>query len=125
MTEIFKKGKLVRLEDFIALAREGKDVHVDIELKKHSVARKMHPDEAKAEQGEIDMCLLQADYTFREGDMIQIVSKIYMFGTEIRKPSQADTRLFDESLNKIANERLKVDYERLKDAHITFNEKYF
>jgi hypothetical protein len=48
-----------------------------------------------------------------------------MFGTEIRRPLQADTRLFDQSLNKIADERLKVDYERLKGAHITFNEKYF
>jgi len=34
--------------------------------------------------------------------------------------------LNDARINKsIANERLKMDYKRMKDANITFEEKYF
>jgi hypothetical protein len=82
-----------RLEDVIALAREGKDVHAEIDLKKQLV-------------------------TQIEKDVRQ-VSKVYVYGF-FEEPAGA----FWVNVN-IANARLKMDYQRLKDAKITFEEKYF
>ncbi|MHA2010634.1 MAG: hypothetical protein ACW980_25260 [Promethearchaeota archaeon] len=45
MSGVFEKGKLVRLEDFIVLANEGKDVHMDIKLREELVIRKVDAQE--------------------------------------------------------------------------------
>jgi hypothetical protein len=114
-----EKGELGRIEDFIALAKEGKDVHVAIDLKQQVVAQKVHPDETEDMKREIDMYLLIADYTFRVGKDVKPVFKVYMYGSSEESPDAA-------KVNKsIANARLKVDYQRMRDAKITFEEKYF
>lgn len=125
MTGVFEKGKFVRLEDFIVLAQEGKDVHVEIKLSKQRVTRKVDPEKTAEMKDELDMSLLIADYTFRVGEKVQNVSKVYMFGSRIKKLAIEDEQTFDETLSNIANKRLKVDYERLKGANIKFIEKYF
>jgi len=112
-------GKICRIEDFIALAKEGKDVHVEIDLKKQVVAQKVHPGNTEDMKREIDMYLLTADYIFKIGKDMKLVSKVYMFGSSDESPDAI-------KVNKsIANARLKMDYKRLKDAKITFEEKYF
>jgi hypothetical protein len=112
-------SELGRIEDFIALAKEGKDVHAAIDLKKQVVAQKVHPDETEDMKSEIDMYLLIADYTFKVGKNVKPVAKVYMFGSSEESPDAA-------RVNKsIANARLKIDYQRMRDVNITFEEKYF
>jgi hypothetical protein len=119
MVEVSEKGELLRIEDFIALAKEGKDVSVTIDLRKQSVSQKIHPGDTEELKGELDMYLLLGDYTFKNGKWEKVVSKVYIYG------SVGET-LNEAKVNKsIANERLKLDYRRLKDVNIRFEEKYF
>lgn len=112
-------AELVRIEDFIALAKEGKQVTASIELKKQLVSQKVHPEETEGMKGEIDMYLLIGNYSFTVGGKTNTVSKIYVYGS-------TEESLNDAKINKsIANERLKMDYKRLLDAKITLEEKYF
>jgi len=111
-------GELRRIEDFIDLARKGKDVHLEIELKKQVVSEKLHTD-TEEEKKEIDMYLLIGNYMFTVGGNVNKVLKVYVYGSE-------EESLHTLKINKyIANERLKMDYKRLKDADIKFEEKYF
>jgi hypothetical protein len=110
---------LVRIEDYIAIAKEGKKVNVSVELRKHLVSEKVHPGATEEMKGEMDMYLLFGDYAFTVGNDTKKVSKIYMYG------SSAES-LNDSKINKsIANERLKMDYKRMHEAKIDFEEKYF
>ncbi len=112
-------AEFLRIEDFIALAKEGKDVTLDIDLRRQLVSQKVHPGDTEEMKGEIDMYLLIADYHFTVGNWKKTVSKIYVSGT-------VEESLNDAKINKsIANERLKMDYKRLSDARISFEEKYF
>lgn len=119
MADVLETGDFGRIEDFIALAKLGKDVKVTVELRKQLVAQKVHPGDTEEMKGEIGMYLLLGDFTFNVGGDIKNVSKVYMFGSleESLDASNVD--------RNIANERLKVDYQRLKIANITFKEKYF
>ena len=112
-------AELVRIEDFIALAKEGKQVNASIELRKQLVSQKVHPEETEGMKGEIDMYLLIGNYSFTTGGKTKTVSKIYVYGS-------SEETLNDVKINKsIANERLKMDYKRLQDAKIILEEKYF
>jgi hypothetical protein len=119
MAEVSGKNELVRIEDFIALAKEGKKVDVTVLLRKQVVSQKVHPGESEDMKGEIDMYLLLGDYTFIVGNEEKLVSKVYMYGS-------AEESFNDAKISKsIANERLKMDYKRLMEANITIEEKYF
>jgi hypothetical protein len=119
MAEALEISKFGRLEDFIALAKTGKDVHMEIELRKQLVEQKVHPEVTVDMKSEIDMYLLTGDYTFKVEGEVQNISKVYMFGS--LEESQSAARVD----RNIANERLKMDYRRLREANITFQEKYF
>jgi hypothetical protein len=108
-----------RIEDFITLAREGKDVKSEVELRKQILAQKVHPGDTEDMKSEIDMYLLIGVYTFRTGNEIRHVSKVYVYGVLEETPG-----VFWVNVN-IANARLKIDYQRLRDANIAFEEKYF
>jgi hypothetical protein len=119
------KGDLGRIEDFIALAKEGKDVKVAIDLKKQLVTQKVPPGDTEDVKREIDMYLFMAIYTFSAiytfgaEKQVNQISKVYMLAFSEESPD-------DLKINTaIANARLKMDYQRLKDANITFEEKYF
>lgn len=112
-------AELRRLEDFIALAKAGKEVKVDVKLRKEIVIQKIHPQATEEMKSEIDMYLLIADYNFKADSDTAIVSKIYMHGSAGESLSDAKIAV------NIANARLKMDYERLKSAGIEFEEKYF
>ncbi|MCX5719974.1 MAG: hypothetical protein NT055_08495 [Nitrospirae bacterium] len=132
MADVFETGDFGRIEDFIALAKLGKKVEMTVELRKQLVAQKVHPGDTEEMKGEISMYLLIGDFTFNVGGHeslivirqklipdVKNVSKVYMFGS-------LEESLDASKVNKnIANERLKVDYQRLKIANITFKEKYF
>lgn len=116
---LMEKDRPVRLEDFIALAREGKRFEAEIKLEKQSIVQKAHPDETEEGKSEINAYLLIGDYTFRMEGESRKVSKVYAIG-------YTGESLDADRLNKnIANERLKMDYQRLKDAHITFEPRHF
>ncbi|MHA2219872.1 MAG: hypothetical protein ACXADW_23175 [Candidatus Hodarchaeales archaeon] len=128
MSGVFEKGKLVRLEDFIVLANEGKDVHMDIKLREELVIRKVDAQEKVEKKDELHMFLLLADYTFKIDGEIHTVTKVYNFGSTLEKNDDeqfVDEALYDESLKDIANHRLTADYERLRKANIKFLPKYF
>ena len=108
-----------RIEDFITLARQGRGVSATIELRKQILTQKVHPGVTEDMKSEIDMYLLIGIYTFRTGNDIGQVSKVYVYGVLEESPG-----VFWVNVN-IANARLKMDYQRLKDAKIAFEEKYF
>ena len=108
-----------RIEDFIALAKEGGKVDLEVELIKQLVTQKVHQGVTEDMKDEMDMYLLKADYTFKVGNNTKLVSKVYVFGS-----SQEPRDVLNVNLH-IANARLKMDYQRLNEAKITFGEKYF
>ena len=108
-----------RIEDVIALAREGKDVQAEVELRKQVVTQKVHPGDTEDMKSEIDMYLLIGVYTFWIEKEVKQVSKVYMYGSLEEAPG-----VFWVNVN-IANARLKMDYQRLNEVKITFEEKYF
>lgn len=113
------QGEILRIEDFVALAKEGKDVNAEVNLRKQLVSQKVHPGETEVMKSEVDMYLLLANYAFTVGNWKKVVSKIYVYGS-------SEESLNDAKINmSIANERLKMDYRRLKEAKIIFEEKYF
>ena len=119
MAPIFGKNELLMLEDFIRLAREGEDVQVNIELKKNFLTPKAHPEETEGRRGEIESYLLIGEYTCSVAGEVYKVPKVYAFGT-------AEESLDTSKLHRnIANERLKRDYQRLKDANIKVEKRYF
>ena len=111
--------RLSRLAYFIDLAKKGKKVRVEVDLRRHRVAQKVHPDETDDMTGDADMYLLIGDFLCETEGQISTISKIYVYG--VIAESLATGRV-----NRgVANERLKMDYQRLKDAKLVFEEKYF
>ena len=119
MGEVLVKGNFKRLEDFIALAKNGERVHMSIEFRKQLLTEKVHPTDTLEQKGEIDMYLLIGDYAFKVGEEVMKISKVYMFGS-----AEEPFKVAREN-KSIANQRLKTDYKRLKEAKITFEDKYF
>ena len=119
MVEVSGKSELLRIEDFIALAKEGKGVNVTIDLRQEFAAQKVHPGDTEELKGAIDIYLLFGDYTFKIGKWEKVVSKVYAYGST--GASFNETKV----TKSIANERLKLDYQRLKGVNIHFEEKYF
>lgn len=109
----------VRLEDFIQLARQGKEVQGSIDLRKLTIKQKVHPDETEESTREIDSYILVGDYTFKIKEEAWRIAKVYAMGS-------MEESLHTIRVNRnIANERLKTDYKRLKDAKIVVDEQYF
>ncbi len=119
MSAIGETGDYKRIEDFIALSKEGGKVDLEIELKKHIVTQKVPQGDTEDMKDEIDMYLLTGDYIFNVGNNKKLVSKVYVFGSSEEPRDAVNVNLH------IANARLKMDYQRLKEAMITFEEKYF
>jgi hypothetical protein len=108
-----------RLEDFISIASRGDEVELTVLLEKRFFTRKFAPYTMGEPEDEIDMYMLAADYVFIvEGKRHEVI-KFYAFGMEGESPSAARREI------NIANERLKMDYKRLKDANVVFSEKFW
>jgi len=119
MAPVFREGELVMLEDFIRLAKEGKDVQVKVDLRKETISQKVHPGHTADKRGEVDAYLLIGDYTCRVAGEVHQVPKVYVFGSG---EEPLDTARIHKHM---ANERLRRDYNRLKAAKIKIEEKYF
>jgi len=110
---------LSRIDDFVAVARSGREVLASIELLRVLVTEKVHPGGTEDMKSEIAMYLLLANYTFTVGKDSTKVSKVFIYGS-------AEESLNEAKINKhIANERLKMDYKRMREVNIQFEEKYF
>ena len=108
-----------RLEDFISLAGKGEEIDLTVTLNKQLFTRKFDSYTMGEPEDEIDMYMLAADYVFIvEGKRHEVI-KFYAFGMEGESPSAARREI------NIANERLKMDYKRLKDAKVVFSEKFW
>ena len=110
----------LRLEDFIQLARSGTPIKLDIDLDKKTVTQKVHPDESNDMSLAVEMYLRIAQYTHTDMEgHVKSVSKVYVNGWVGENANESHVNKY------IANERLKMDYKRLKDAGVIFEEKYF
>jgi len=119
MTGVQDDKRLNRLEYFIQLAKKRKKVEVEVTLRKEFVEQKVHPDETDDSTGMTHMYLLLGDFLCECEGESSTISKIYVYGTEEESVSSGRVN------QSVANARLKMDYQRLKDAKIKFEEKYF
>ena len=114
-----QKSTTSRLEDFIDLARKGKRAKLEMNLRKQIIIQKGPTEKPYYLKVDKDMYLLMADFIFGTAPNIIAVSKVYAMGCMVES-------ITEEQVNKsVANERLKMDYQRLKHAGIKFDEKYF
>jgi hypothetical protein len=114
-----EKSMFSRIENFISFAKEGKHIQTLIDLKKMIVTPAINPEETKDTKSNNDMYLLIAEYNFTVAGEVHKVPKVYAFGT---------LQYFKDSIGqnlRLANERLKMDYKRLKEVKIEFEEKFF
>ncbi len=112
-------GEAGRLEDLISLAKDGHLVEASAELKRHIVTPKGHPDHIAHDKNETEMYILLAEFNFKAASEFRKVAKIYAFGT-LEEPIDST-----EQNLRFADERLRIDYERLRDANIAIEEVYF
>jgi len=108
-----------RLEDFISLAKKGEKIDLSVALDKQILTRKFYPNTSGDAEDEIDMYILSADYVFIVGGVETELKKLYASGIEGESPDSTIRNIY------VANERLKTDYRRLKEAHIFFAEKFW
>jgi len=116
MTE---QNMCIRLEDSISISRKGEKVDLTVTLDKQILTRKFDPYTMGDPEDEIDMYILSADYLFVVGGEVKEVTKYYVSGIEGESPGMTKRNIY------IANERLKMDYRRLREAKIIFEEKYW
>ncbi len=108
-----------RLEDFIIFAKQGRDIGLEVELLKHNATKNLQCEKNDAFEKLEDIYFLTVRYSFDLEGKIYTISKIYSYGN-----LNDSSHIYITSL-KNANERLRVDYERLKSAKIAFKETYF
>jgi len=116
MTE---KSVVSRLQDFISLAGKGEKVDLTVTLTKQIFTRKFYPSKTGGSEDEIDMYILTADYSFLVEGKTYEVTKFYASGIEGETLNETQHNVY------IANQRLKMDYKRLREAEIVFAEVYW
>lgn len=119
--EMGTEGLKERLDDFIKLARTGQTVQLQVRVYKSLIKQVEQSESTDDIINEDDMCLLMADFTPIQRDREQpgIVKKVYAICPINENEIDAKTT------RHIANERLKMDYARLKEAKIRVEEQYF
>ena len=119
MAAIHDEEKSIRLEDFIGRFRSGEKVGLEIRLTKRDLTQQVPPQHATGMKTQRELYFLIGDFLFGSGNDIVTISKVYAYGI----PDEPET--VEQTNKSIANERLKMDYQRLKDASIALEEKYF
>jgi len=119
MTSTHDESKPNRLEDFIGLGRRGEKVGLAIELRKNLFRQKVHPEETDDMNIDKDMYFLIGDFNFTCPGQMATISKVYVLGSLGESATEGQVN------RHVANERLKMDYRRLKEANIAFEEQYF
>jgi len=119
-TEESKKGYMERLEDLIALAISRNKGQFEVKLRKETVKQDAFPEEVDKQKAGKNWYLLIADFSLiGSGGEIRTVTKVYAFG-DIN-----ETVAEEKVIRSIADERLKMDYQRFRDAGIEYQEKHF
>ena len=115
------EGLKERLDDFIKLARAGQTVQLQVKVYKSLIKQVEQSESTDDIIVENDMCLLMADFTPIQSarEKPAVVKKVYAICPINEREIDAKTT------RNIANERLKMDYARLKEANIRFEEQYF
>jgi len=113
------RGKPQRLEYFISLAKEGEPVHLEVTLRKQILTPKDSGQEPYRLKVDADMYFLMGDFNFDAVGEAATISKVYILGPVEESAKEEQER------TEVANERLKMDYQRLKYAGIAFEEKSF
>ncbi len=108
-----------RLENYIALSRTGEKVEGAVELSRRSIRMSIESNGDLGPGMETTAYLLLGTYRFRVGGKVREVSKVYAFGPDNQHTGQGD------QARKVANERLAMDYARLREGSIRIEEKYF
>lgn len=114
-------GLKERLDDLIKIALSGKPVQLEIKLHESYIKQVSQSEATDDIDVETDRCLFMADFraTPAVRDIPEIVTKVYALCPINENEIDAKTT------RRIANDRLKLDYIRLKEARIRFEEKYF
>ena len=108
-----------RLESFIELAKSGRQLKIQVDLYSRDVKQLGHSEATDDVTEESDMSLLIADFIPIGLEGEPRVTKVYAI-------SPIDESEVDAKVTRsIANERLKMDYKRLQEAKIEFEEKFF
>ncbi len=110
-----------RLEDLIAVAISLNKGRFEINLRKEIVKQDTPLAEAadKQKAGK-NWYLLMADFALTgSGGKTRTVTKVYAFG-DIN-----ETGVEENMIRSIASERLKMDYQRFRDAGIEYLKKFF
>lgn len=114
------QGRLTRIETYLDMAQSGREVRLEVTLHKDIIKQSMLTDEADNLRIEKDIYLLMADFRPVGADeSAPTVSKVYAFG------SINDSQVDAQTVRLIANERIKMDYERLTHKGIVFNPLFF
>jgi len=116
MTE---KSIISRLQDFISLAREGEKVDLTVTLNRQIFTRKFYPSKTGTSEDEIEMYILAADYAFFVAGKTYEITKFYASGIEGETPAETQQNIH------IANQRLKMDFNRLREGDIVFAEVFW
>jgi hypothetical protein len=114
-----EKSILGRLEHFISLAKEGIQIQALIDLQKKDVIPAADPHQKPEDAKSNTMYLLIGEYSFTVAGETQKVSKVYAYGTYTYSRDSLKQNMH------FANDRLKMDYKRLREAKIKFDEKFF
>ncbi len=111
------RGLKERLEDFIKISLSGKTVRIEVKIYQKIISPVSRSEPTDDTNIATNMCLLMAD--FRSVGGPEMVTKVYAICPMNENEVDAKTT------RQLANQRLKMDYDRLKEANIIFQEKYF
>ncbi|MDX9786472.1 MAG: hypothetical protein RBT11_06840 [Desulfobacterales bacterium] len=121
LSEDLTNGSKERLDNFINRAKSGQTVKLQIKVYRNLIKQVNQSEATDDIDIETDRCLLMADFTStrRAQEKSDTVTKVYA----VCPINESDVD--DRTTRHIANERLKMDYARLKDANILFEATYF
>jgi len=109
-----------RLEDFISLAKQGKQIQVLIDLKNKIVTPAVDPHQKPEDaKGNNNMYLFIGEYSFTVAGETYKVSKVYAYGTFTHSRDSLEQNM------RFANDLLKTDFNLLKEVKMKFEEKFF
>ncbi|WP_022853852.1 hypothetical protein [Thermodesulfatator atlanticus] len=109
--------RIDRLAQIVEMAKQGKKIKAKVTLLKRPIVLKIHPEAQILEEKEA--YILGAIFEFQVNGNTYKVERFYAMGF----PTET---VEEELANKnLANALLKEDYQRLKEAGIEIEEKYF
>lgn len=116
-----KRGVKDRLDDFIKQAQSGQPVQLEIKTHRDIVKHVSQSESTDDINVETDMALLMADFKTADSEAggPDMVTKVYAIGAINASEPDAKTT------SHVANQRLRMDYARLKEANIKFEETFF